>query len=334
MTHRRRIRSGFTLVELLVVIAIIGILAGLLMPAVQAAREAARRTQCTNSLSQMAVATLAIETSKGHFPGYRQSLQGKEASWATMLLPALDQQGVYDLWNDSSVSANDARLFPYVKSLRCPSDPPPDDTAPHSSYVANGGYLPGSFGSLTSYNEGMLNGVFVNGVAGLCPTDTNVTIMAARVNMSNLKDGASNTLFYSESLLAGNWTNGSLGMKYPAAAAPLYPAGSNLMVFLYASDGDPAYALDSGLPAAGTVNARAKVNGNKKTTADWNAMTTEDVHPSSNHPGGVVAVFADRHTAFIRDTISYRVYCQLLTIDSAKSTTPHRQYPLKSADYE
>jgi len=335
MTQRRRVRSGFTLVELLVVIAIIGILAGLLMPAVQAARESARRTQCTNTLSQMGVGTLALETKTGFFPQYRQSIGNKEASWATMLLPALDQQGVYDLWNDPAVGNNDSRLRPYIKMYRCASDSAPDDSNPHNSYIANGGYLPTGFANnQTIHNEGRVDGIFVNGAAGVCPMSNSVTVSAAKINMSDLKDGSSATLLYSESLLAGYWSNGSLNMKYPLTSTPNYPGGSNLMCFLYYTDGDANYAVDTGMPAPGSVTQRAKINGNKKTTLDWNSMTNEDVHPSSNHSGGVVVVFADRHTQFLKDTISYRVYQQLLTTESVKSTTPHRQYPLKSQDYD
>ena len=338
MTNRLRKRRGFTLVELLVVIAIIGILAALLMPAVQAAREAARRTQCNNNLSQLGVATLAFETNRTRFPGYREALTNKEASWAVMLLPNLDQQPLYDLWNDASVPVNDARLIPYVKNFRCPSHSAPSTSVPANSYIANGGYLPAAFGmGVTAYNENVYDGVFVNGANVLPagnPMNNSVGIVAGRMNMSNLKDGATNTLLFSESLLAGYWTNGSINNKYPNSSAPNYPNGSNLMCFLYASD-DPmgaSYAIDTGMPAPSPSTPRMKINGNRKTTLDWNQMTIEDVHPSSHHSGIVVAVYADRHTQYLRETIEYRVYQQLLSTEGAKSNAPQRQFPLKSAD--
>jgi prepilin-type N-terminal cleavage/methylation domain-containing protein len=327
MSQHRRLREGFTLVELLVVIAIIGVLAGLLMPAVQAARESGRRTQCTNQLSQMGAATLVFETNRSRFPGYREALAGKEASWVTMLLPNLDQSGVYDLWNDTGVAINDARLRPYVKGFRCPSDPPPDDTMAHNSYIANAGYLPAALSA--PHVEGQFNGVFVNGVLVTAPLG-NQPIAAGRMNMSSLKDGASNTLLYSESLLAGLWSYGGIDNKY---ANGTFTNGSNLMCFQYYSD-TPTTGVDTGLPVPTQTPTGAKINGNKKTITSWASMTQDDVHPSSAHSGGVVAVFADRHTAFLRDNIEYRVYQQLLTTDSAKSTAPHRQFPLKSADFE
>ncbi len=327
MSQQRRLRRGFTLVELLVVIAIIGVLAGLLMPAVQAARESARRTQCTNQLSQLGAATLVFETNRSRFPGYREALAGKEASWVILLLPNMDQSGVYDLWNDTSVLITDARLRPYVKGFRCPSDPPPDDQAAHNSYVANAGYLPAAVAAPVI--EGQFDGVFVNGVPATSPLG-NQPVAAGRMNMSNLKDGASNTLLYSESLLAGLWSYGGIDNKY---ANGVFANGSNLMCFKYYSD-TPTTGVDTGMPAPTQTPTTAKINGNKKTTTSWATMSQDDVHPSSAHSGGVVAVFADRHTAFIRDSIEYRVYQQLLTTDSPKSTSPHRQFPLKSADFE
>src|SRR4051812_6898312 len=97
-----RFRRAFTLVELLVVIAIIGVLVALLLPAVQSAREAARRMQCTNKLKQMALAALNIHDSKGTFPsGHRCTYDGTTTAyymnWGIQLLPYLEQQSLYNL---------------------------------------------------------------------------------------------------------------------------------------------------------------------------------------------------------------------------------------------
>jgi prepilin-type N-terminal cleavage/methylation domain-containing protein len=112
----RRLRTAFTLVELLVVIAIIGVLVSLLLPAVQAAREAARRSQCHNNLKQMALACLEAEDVYKHFPssgwGWRWTGDpdrgaGKEqpGSWAFNILPFMEQQQLHKLGSDGNKNA-------------------------------------------------------------------------------------------------------------------------------------------------------------------------------------------------------------------------------------
>ena len=103
--------SAFTLVELLVVIAIIGVLIALLLPAVQAAREAARRSQCSNNLKQIGLGLLNYETTKGHFPPGQlkpANVNEKSAySWSVWHLPYIEQQAVFDRI-DFTVSSKDA----------------------------------------------------------------------------------------------------------------------------------------------------------------------------------------------------------------------------------
>jgi prepilin-type N-terminal cleavage/methylation domain-containing protein/prepilin-type processing-associated H-X9-DG protein len=98
----RRRNSGFTLVELLVVIAIIGILVALLLPAIQAAREAARRSSCSNNLKQMTLAMLTYHDTAKQFPrGAYTAMPGQDRpenglGWATKLLPQIEEQAIYD----------------------------------------------------------------------------------------------------------------------------------------------------------------------------------------------------------------------------------------------
>ena len=103
-------RCGFTLVELLVVITIIGILIALLLPAVQSAREAARRMQCQNNLKQLALAVHGYHDVHGVLPASKiqygaNSGYDRLMAWTVAILPFVEQQALYDLW-DSNVSQN------------------------------------------------------------------------------------------------------------------------------------------------------------------------------------------------------------------------------------
>jgi prepilin-type N-terminal cleavage/methylation domain-containing protein len=96
----KRLPKAFTLVELLVVIAIIGILVALLLPAVQAAREAARRSMCTNNLKQLALGCVNFENTNGKLPYARKTDQWDAYTWTELTLPFIEQQAVYDLYWD------------------------------------------------------------------------------------------------------------------------------------------------------------------------------------------------------------------------------------------
>ena len=131
------IRPGFTLVELLVVIAIIGTLVGLLLPAVQQAREAARRSSCGNNLKQIGTGLLNFESAKKAFPaGYSLFLSGGGEpcwGWATFVLPYMEQADIYNglapttrklsaLYVASPAAADQALLQSPIQTYRCPSD--------------------------------------------------------------------------------------------------------------------------------------------------------------------------------------------------------------------
>ncbi|AGA30529.1 DUF1559 domain-containing protein [Singulisphaera acidiphila] len=188
MLHRRRQRLGFTLIELLVVISIIGVLVGLLLPAVNAAREAGRRTQCANNMRQLGLALINFSSSKNTFPnaGTFNDTSGASitsslapgtiadtvkatwmSNWVVDILPYLDQQDLANawdhakpyMWSTQSISGQPANLSignTALGVLRCPDDSSAQLGQGNLSYVVNGGFTL-FHGTQASYTGGVPN---------------------------------------------------------------------------------------------------------------------------------------------------------------------------------
>jgi prepilin-type N-terminal cleavage/methylation domain-containing protein/prepilin-type processing-associated H-X9-DG protein len=180
----RRYRTAFTLVELLVVIAIIGVLVALLLPAVQAAREAARRVQCANNLKQIGLALHNFHDSKGYIP-YQEPGTNMFSPF-TSILPYLEQESMARRY-DPTKSPTDPVNLPIssipLKSYLCPSmrrpSSPTSLSTAYSSYVASVG---------SSYNWDILSGTKVNGFFAVIE----------RVGLRDVTDGLSNTIAMGE----------------------------------------------------------------------------------------------------------------------------------------
>lgn len=141
-----RSRAGFTLVELLVVIAIIGVLVALLLPAVQSARESARRSQCVNHLRQWSLGALNFENQRGHVPKGNYAggslPEGGNVSWIFVSLGYIEQGSLHQnvVSAGSLATAQSRGILPAApKIVRCPSDPFEPKNPRHSNYVGSTG---------------------------------------------------------------------------------------------------------------------------------------------------------------------------------------------------
>ncbi len=183
--HRR---SAFTLVELLVVITIIGMLMALLLPAVNAAVEAGRNTQCKNNMRNLAQAADGYQLRKNRYPGYENTVGGNTASWVVELLPEIERLDLHKDWSDTTIAATD-KPKPYLELLVCPSDPPEQIGGPTLSFVANSGFA----GETASTTPAVVaaNGIFHK--------------LGLYSNVDTMVDGKSNTLLFSENIQATTW---------------------------------------------------------------------------------------------------------------------------------
>ncbi len=342
---RRSKRLGFTLVELLVVIAIIGILVGLLLPAVQMAREAARRTQCTSAIKNLGLATFNFETTKKQYPSYQgqYGISGttyKTGTWVVALLPFLEQQALKDEWDDPTQQANwtsatNAAFYPNISILKCPSDITTDSVA-ENSFIANCGFYvtdslvtsgmrtdlgyipspmsPAEFSANIKRSTRAADGVFTNKVPG------SMGYNGDKVNLDGMRDGASSTIAFSESLQADSW-------KYFNTTDDSTRAHVG-MVWLYRLE-TPSFVAPR-TTACAQLETKNKINGEKLTAP---VGSYEVARPSSNHPGVVVTGMLDGSTRSISEEIEYHVYQALLTPQSKQSDVPNYKYLLKDDDY-
>jgi prepilin-type N-terminal cleavage/methylation domain-containing protein/prepilin-type processing-associated H-X9-DG protein len=301
------LRTGFTLVELLVVIAIIGTLMGLLLPAVQSARESGRRSTCMNSLSQLSKATIAYDGLKGALPGWRNKhpntvLSGSAAftpTWAVLILPNIERNDVYKAWENNTPP----NTWPNLEIFTCPSSPS-SDSGPAIAYAANAGN--GATGytiTSTGTNQIRSDGLMVDGfgVAGL--------YLASRNSLDNVSsaDGTSTTLMFAEK----NGTNYTQPYWSSYVAGPLGASG-------FSWNGIPAFGIPGDYPGSGFKPINSLIAGE----VGFFGL------PSSKHSGGILVGFCDGHARFISDSLPTNVYAQLVTSDSKLGPNASDTYAL------
>ncbi|MCX6123836.1 MAG: DUF1559 domain-containing protein [Proteobacteria bacterium] len=356
---KRRVapRSGFTLIELLVVISIIATLMALILPAIQQAREAGRRTQCQNNLKNITLAAISFAESRrgvlpasGNYPRgglFGGIIQGH--SWVVDLLPALDQQAIYERWNFSSpfnVGANTTVALYGIPVLACPNDDTAQGVDGGLSYVANCGVGDSNIdltGATPTTGVQMGHSFSVEPLGwtdgSSVPNSTNVELTRetgvfwanisrpvkvdpagpqiddvtdrASANVGRIFDGAANTIMFTENVNAGSDpVNGGKTWANPSLRSCGFFFGVN--------SGTPAtFGNLQNIAFTGT----ASVTGNRFINQEKNGIEGTSPYPNSRHIGLVVASFCDGTVRTVTENIDRSVYVRLITPGGARLRT-------------
>ncbi len=298
LSQTPRKRRGFTLVELLVVIAIIGILVGLLLPAVQAAREAARRMQCSNNLKQTGLAMHNYHDTHKKFPpgGINEINNGNRLAWTVFLLPFIEQTNLYNQFNfnlPNYTGVNQNPTITPVQSYLCPSN---RNKFNQNGTVPGTGEHPAAGFAYTTHYYGIMGpkginpavpggttqyswvDVVVSGVSHGGYSDTGILYRNSKTRMGDITDGTSNTMIVGEiSFETANcyrgWARGI-----------------------------------SGNTSGGCKNAPAGIN-----IQAYSANNFNDVSFGSQHTGGAQFAVSDGSVRFVSQTIDMATYWATLT---------------------
>jgi prepilin-type N-terminal cleavage/methylation domain-containing protein len=327
-------RRGFTLIELLVVVSIIAVLIALLLPAVNAARESARRTQCVNNLKQIGLAVVNYESTNRALPpnamcNDRSNPSGRcfatypALGMKAKLLPFLEQVAAYDAinmkGNDYNYPANSTIRVMQLSAYLCPSD----INVPLSTVTVSGVAKPKNY---TSYVNNLGTWRGNNGGRFDGPAYTLAdSALGGTVTLASVKDGASNTAIFSEFIRGRNVaTQGGLQAIYKdgsdtSVGVPAYPLvqlqkNCEASVVLFSG----TKGIDWMSQNCGEGNSYSHIQTPNKQScvfADQTSTHTDHciVGASSKHPGGVNLVTLDGSVRFIKDSVNSQAWWALAT---------------------
>jgi prepilin-type N-terminal cleavage/methylation domain-containing protein len=336
---------GFTLVELLVVISIIGMLAGLLLPAVNAAREAGRRAVCMNNQSQLALACINYDSAKQALPplagtiGTTATTQNN-TTWIGFLLAYLEQNQLYqNLFNVSIAGSDDSGTLHHenqlirINSLLCPSaDLPLVKSGTH--YICNGGYQNGFASNWTTTPTELEPGKLADAVF-FNHLDTSAKGVKCSIDYISSHSGTSNVLLLSENERPIDGTSGARWAYWDGTSPVLVGADDESRV-AFCFPINTSTSLDTADKIAAQTGSLAEFgnNENKWSYKGYNTKLTSNTtagyytplfinqgrgssytysqyrraRPSSNHPGIVLAAFADRSVRPLNDSMDKRTF--------------------------
>lgn len=352
-------RRGFTLIELLVVISIIATLMALILPAIQQAREAGRRTQCQNNLKNIALAAISFaEARRGVLPPYGTFSAANTTktdlfpshSWVVDLLPQLDQQAIYERWNFSAAFSANSMSTKSIPVLACPNDDTAVGIDGGLSYVANcgvgDGYIDVTLAGPASTNA------FGHGwsIEPLAWSGASATAQQIATNAELAKElgvfGPRIDCLTPPVAVSGVATPTDSTSPSSANIGRIYDGASNVILFTenvnagknLATGGnsfaDPSlrscgffFGADAGTPGTyGNLTSivftpQGGISGNRYINQEKNGIDGAAPTPNSRHIGIIVAAFCDGTVKTLTENMDRSVYTRLITAGAARPRT-------------